>query len=98
MQGIPDEQVYPLLEHTSHFHVRGCREGFVQTRFTDNAIDFDAILPRLRDLGYGGWVTVEYVHDDRPGCSECDNIQEVVLFRDYLQARLADTVDAANHV
>jgi sugar phosphate isomerase/epimerase len=95
---MPDEQVYPLLEHTSHFHVRGCREGQVQTRFVDNAIDFDAIIPRLHDVGYDGWLTVEYVHDDRPGCSECDNIQEVVLFRDYLTARLTDLAATANRI
>jgi sugar phosphate isomerase/epimerase len=89
VQGMPDERVYPLMAHASHFHVRGCREGFVQTRFDENAIDFAAIVDRFADQGYEGWLSVEYVHDARPGCLECDNIQETVAFRDFLLERLS---------
>jgi sugar phosphate isomerase/epimerase len=89
VQGMPDERAYPLMAHTSHFHVRGCRDGFVQTRFDENAIDFTAILDRFAAQGYEGWLTVEYVHDSRPGCLECDNIQETVQFRDFLLQRLS---------
>jgi len=28
-------------------------------------------------------------HGDRPGCSECDDIQEAILFRDFLRDRRA---------
>jgi sugar phosphate isomerase/epimerase len=90
VQGMPDERAYPLMEHTSHFHVRGARDGFVQTRFDQNEIDFNEIVQRFADLGYNGWFTVEYVHDARPGCLDCDNIQETVQFRDFLRERIED--------
>lgn len=90
VQGMPDERVYPLLEHASHFHVRGCADGLVQTRYLHNVIDFAEIVRRFDALSYGGWLALEYVHDDRPGCSECDNIQETILFRDFLRERLAE--------
>ena len=95
VQGMPDERAYPLIAHASHFHVRGCAGGLVQTRFKDNAIDFAAIVRRFAELDYRGWLALEYVHDDRPGCSECDNIQETILFRDFLQDRLAELTAGA---
>jgi sugar phosphate isomerase/epimerase len=90
VQGMPDTRAYPLLPHASHFHVRGSSAGLVQTRFADNAIDFAEIVRRFDELGYGGWLALEYVHDSRPGCSECDNIQETMLFRDFLRRCLSE--------
>ena len=88
LQGIPDCDVEPLLDHARHVHCRGGREGYVQTRFQDNAIDFGRVIERLNELHYTGFFEIEYVHDEQgPGCSECDNLQEVINFRDFARAQ-----------
>jgi sugar phosphate isomerase/epimerase len=86
VQGIPDRDVEPLLEHARHFHMRGGARGLVQTKFEDNVTDFGRVLDRMAQVGYDGWVEIEYVHDSRPGCSDCDNIQEIRKFRDFARA------------
>jgi sugar phosphate isomerase/epimerase len=85
VQGIPDRQVEPLIAHARHFHMRGGARGLVQTRFEDNVTDFGRVLDRMAETGYDGWVEIEYVHDARPGCSNCDNIQEIRKFRDFVR-------------
>lgn len=89
VQGIPDAEVEPLLARSRHFHCRGGVAGKVQARFKDNTIDFGRIVERMRSIGYDGYFAIEYVHDERPGCSECDNIQEIMLFRDFARSRIA---------
>jgi sugar phosphate isomerase/epimerase len=85
VQGIPDREVEPLLAHARHFHMRGGAPGLVQTRFVDNVTDFGRVLDRMAEIGYDGWVEIEYVHDDRPGCSSTDNIQEILAFRRFVE-------------
>jgi sugar phosphate isomerase/epimerase len=89
VQGIPDREVEPLVAHARHFHMRGGARGLVQTKFEDNVTDFGRVLDRMAETGYDGWVELEYVHDDRPGCSNCDNIQEIRKFRDFVRAHEA---------
>jgi sugar phosphate isomerase/epimerase len=85
VQGIPDREVEPLISHARHFHMRGGAEGFVQTTFEDNVTDFGRVLDVMAAVGYDGWVEFEYVHDSRPGCSSCDNVQETMKFRDFVR-------------
>jgi sugar phosphate isomerase/epimerase len=89
VQGIPDREVEPLIAHARHFHMRGGAEGLVQTRFEDNVTDYGRVLDVMAQVGYDGWVEIEYVHDARPGCSNCDNIQENRKFRDFVRAHEA---------
>lgn len=89
VQGIPDRDVEPLIEHARHFHMRGGARGLVQTKFEDNVTDFARVLDVMARIGYDGWVEIEYVHDSRPGCSDCDNIQEIRKFRDFVRAHSA---------
>lgn len=89
VQGIPDREVEPLIEHARHFHMRGGAPGLVQTRFEDNVTDFGRVLDRMSETGYDGWVEIEYVHDERPGCSHCDNLQEVRKFAAFIASHEA---------
>jgi sugar phosphate isomerase/epimerase len=86
IQGIPDREVEPLVEHARHFHMRGGAPGLVQTKFEDNVTDFARVLDVMARTGYDGWVEIEYVHDARPGCSDCDNVQEIRRFRDFVRS------------
>jgi sugar phosphate isomerase/epimerase len=85
VQGIADREVEPLLQHARHFHMRGGAKGFVQTTFEDNVTDFGRVLDLMAAGGYDGWVEFEYVHDARPGCSSCDNVQETMKFRNFVR-------------
>jgi sugar phosphate isomerase/epimerase len=85
VQGIPDREVEPLIVHARHFHMRGGARGFVQTTFEENVSDFGRVLDVMATVGYDGWIEFEYVHDSRPGCSSCDNVQETMKFRDFVR-------------
>lgn len=82
--GMADASVEPLLTHASHFHIRGAKEGRLQTSFADNTIDYARVLTVLDTLAYAGWLGIEYVWIDWEHCNECDNLSETILFRDYI--------------
>jgi len=87
--GLPDAAVEPLIEHASHFHVRGARRDRLQVSFAENVIDYGRVLEALRETGYRGFVGVEYVWIDWERCNEVDNVSETILFRDFLRERMA---------
>lgn len=89
VQGIPDAEIEPLLEHTRMMHLRPGREGLVQSRLVDSTIDFERMVDRLAAIGFDGWLAIEFVHDERPGCQDCDVIQESRALIAQVQARLA---------
>jgi sugar phosphate isomerase/epimerase len=83
--GLPDRDVEPLIDHASHFHVRGAAKGRLQTSFKNNAIDYKRVLQRMNRAGYKGWLGVEYVWIDWEHCNEVDNLSETIQFRDFLR-------------
>jgi len=83
--GLPDADVEPLLKHASHFHVRGSRKDRLQTSFADNTIDYGRVVSILKQVGYAGYLGVEYVWIDWEHCNEVDNLSETILFRDFLR-------------
>ena len=85
-QGMPDGDAEPLIRHASHFHVRGARNGSLQTSFKNNTIDYRRILHVMDQTGYAGWLGIEYVWTEWEKCNECDNLSETILFRDFLRS------------
>ena len=83
--GMPDADIEPLVKHATHFHVRGARQGRLQTPFKDNTIDYIRVLRAMRKAGYQGYLGIEYVWIDWEHCNECDNVSETILFRDFLR-------------
>ena len=84
-RGIPDAEVEPLLEHATHFHVRGARKGRLQTSFKDNVIDYARIFEVMQQIGYRGYIEIEYVWIDWEHCNEVDNLSETILWRDFFR-------------
>ncbi|HLK55310.1 MAG TPA: TIM barrel protein, partial [Chthonomonadaceae bacterium] len=84
--GRPDAAVEPLMRYAGHFHVRGAREGRLQTSFAQNAIDYARVASLMQASGYSGWVGIEYVWIDWEHCNECDNLSETILFRDFFRS------------
>jgi sugar phosphate isomerase/epimerase len=88
-RGHPEEAVDPLFEHARHYHARCARTGRLQAPMKENTLDFERIVGRLEEVGYDGYLAVEYVWIDWERCNECDNVSETVLLRDRLRAALA---------
>ena len=86
LQGIPDEEVEPLLNFTSHFHARGACKGKLQASSKENTIDFPRVLRAMRKAGYDGYVALEYVWTEWMRCNEVDNLSETILLRDLLRS------------
>jgi sugar phosphate isomerase/epimerase len=85
-QGIPDEEVEPLLPHASHFHARGACKGKLQAAMKENVIDYPRILRKMKQTSYKGFIALEYVWIEWMRCNEVDNISETILLRDLLRS------------
>jgi sugar phosphate isomerase/epimerase len=83
--GVPDHEIEPLIAYASHFHARGARPGRLQASCNENIIDYARVLDAMRQVGYKGYVGVEYVWIDWEHCNEVDNLSETILMRDYLR-------------
>jgi sugar phosphate isomerase/epimerase len=84
--GLPDAAIERLVPYASHFHVRGARAGRLQASFARNAIDYKRVFEAMQTTGYVGWIGIEYVWIDWEHCNECDNLSEVIQFRDFFRA------------
>ena len=83
--GLPDSEVEPLIAHASHFHARGACPGRLQASLKENVIDYRRVLDVMRQVGYSGYVGVEYVWIDWEHCNEVDNLSETILMRDLIR-------------
>jgi sugar phosphate isomerase/epimerase len=90
-QGIPDEEVEPLLLHASHFHARGACKGKLQAAMRENVIDYPRILRKMKQTGYKGFIALEYVWIEWMRCNDVDNVSETILLRDLLRSADADS-------
>jgi len=84
--GIPDSEVEPMIEHTSHFHVRGAKKGRLQVNFNENVIDYKRIYRQMKKVGYKGWLGLEYIWIDWEDSNKSDNISETIQYRDFFRA------------
>lgn len=82
--GFSDGEIEPLAKWASHFHIRGTCRGRLQAPFKENAVDYARALRKLADVGYSGFHAIEYVWIEWERCNECDNLSEIILFRDFL--------------
>src|ERR1017187_1302403 len=88
-RGIGEAEVEPLIAYASHFHARGARKGRLQSSLKQNTIDYARILSVMKNLGYRGYIGIEYVWIDWEHCNEVDNLSEVILLRDFIRKNWA---------
>jgi sugar phosphate isomerase/epimerase len=87
-QGIPVEDVDPLLARTHHLHVRQAAPGVIQARTGEGVIDFPRIRDALIGMGYAGYFALEYQWEDGwLDFSRVDCIAETADSRDLLLDR-----------
>lgn len=84
-QGQTNESVHSLIPYASHFHARGGAKGKLQTIVKENQIDFKTILKRFEEVGYNGYICMEYVYQDWEGCNRTDNVSETILLKRQLE-------------
>jgi len=83
-QGQTNASVHPLIPHASHFHARGGAIGQLQTMVKENEIDFESIISKFKEIGYSGFMCLEYVHVDWEGCNRTDNVSETIRLHELL--------------
>lgn len=61
MQGVPLRETEWLMDRAIHAHVRDAAKGKIQTPLGEGEVDFDWMLRALKDRGYGGGFSIEYL-------------------------------------
>ena len=89
MTGESSARVHDLLPFASHVHVRGGAPERLQTSVDENAIDFVGMLTGLTQLGFDGFLALEYVWVDWKGCNRTDNVSETLLLRRVLESMIS---------
>lgn len=87
--GFPDSAVEPLLAHARHFHCRGAAPDRLQVPFHENTIDYGRVVRRMLEIGYSGYVGLEYVWSNWQDTNRTENTCETILYRDFVRATLA---------
>lgn len=87
-QSRDEQEADVLYPHARHYHARCATPGRLQSRMSDNTIDFERVINQLSAVHYESWVAVEFVWTDWEDCNQCDNISETILLRDRLAAAI----------
>ncbi len=82
MQGLELRETRPLLERAAHVHLRDAAPGAMQAPMGEGSVDFDWLSGALRDCGYSGDISIEYL----PGAG-FDAADSACRLRDYLRER-----------
>lgn len=64
MQGIPLAETTWIMDRAIHVHARDAGKGKLQAPLGEGEIDFDWMAAALRDRGFAGNVSVEYLQTD----------------------------------
>ena len=76
-RGFAADEVDHLLQHATHFHVRGVNSQSGATSLADDELDWPHILNIMDQTGYNGWLELEFGGN---------NLTDTVEFRDYLRS------------
>ncbi len=83
--GYRQEDIDLLAPHAAHVHLRQARPGVLQAKSNQGTINMDAMFGTLRDSGYQGALSLEYVHQDYMDTRYDDVLTETILLRDQFR-------------
>ncbi|MEG1473612.1 MAG: sugar phosphate isomerase/epimerase family protein [Christensenella sp.] len=83
--GIPDSEVEPLIKYATHFHARGAAKGVLQAVVAENTIDYARIVEVMQEVGYKGFIGVEYIWMEWQNANRVDNISEGIQLREIMK-------------
>lgn len=87
VQGYKLGDLYTLLPHAAHVHIRQAVKGRLQTPYAQGKLDLGMVLTDLRASDYHGALTVEYMTTiGWHGMMPVNITQETVKTRDELRA------------
>ncbi|MCA9839052.1 MAG: sugar phosphate isomerase/epimerase [Trueperaceae bacterium] len=86
--GYRQEEIDVLVPHAAHVHLRQARAGVLQAKLDEGSINFPALLATLKDVGYSGYLALEYVHQSYMNTLYDDVLTETVRMRDLVRAFL----------
>jgi sugar phosphate isomerase/epimerase len=86
--GYRQEEIDPLAPHAAHVHLRQARPGALQAKLAQGTINFAATIATLREAGYGGYLAIEYVHQEYMSTLFEDVLTETVQMRDLARGLL----------
>lgn len=84
--GYRQEEIDVLAPHAAHVHLRQARPGALQTKGNQGTLNMAAQFGTLRDAGYAGALSIEYVHQDYMATLYDDVLSETILMRDAFRA------------
>jgi sugar phosphate isomerase/epimerase len=84
--GYRQEEIDALAPYAGHVHLRQARPGALQTKLEEGTINFSDVFATLRDAGYGGALSCEYVNQTYFDTAHDDVLGETVKMRDLYRA------------
>ena len=84
--GYRQEEIDALAPYAGHVHLRQARPGALQTKLEEGTLNFPAMFAALRDAGFAGHVSSEYVHQGYFDTLHDDVITETIKMRDLFRA------------
>ena len=91
--GYRQEEIDPLAEHAAHVHLRQARPGELQAKGDQGTINMPALFGRLRDVGYQGAASLEYVHQDYMNTLFDDVLSETIALRDVYRTWVGENAE-----
>jgi sugar phosphate isomerase/epimerase len=79
--GYSQSNLDVLIPFAGHVHLRQAAPNKLQARWEEGVIDFPALIGRLKQTGYQGYLTLEYEHDKFWNMDQCDVLTETVKMR-----------------
>ncbi len=80
--GHTQVEIDALAPYAGHVHLRQAASGKIQARWAEGEIDFVAVMQLLKKIGYEGYVTLEYEHEEFWDMDKCDVMTETIKMRD----------------
>ena len=87
-QDIPQEEANGLIERSRHVHLRPAAPGRMQERPGEGTLDFEALLARLAEANYRGYLAFELIWQQWMECNELDCVSETATLREHIAEAL----------
>jgi sugar phosphate isomerase/epimerase len=82
--GHSQEAIDALASYAGHVHLRQAARGVLQARWDAGEIDFAKVVKNLIDVGYRGYLALEYEHDAWMGNDQVDVMAETIKMRNVV--------------
>jgi sugar phosphate isomerase/epimerase len=86
VSGYRQEEIDTLAPHAGHVHLRQARPGALQAKLEEGTLNFPAMFATLRDAGFSGYLSCEYVNQAYFDTVHDDVLSETVKMRDLFRA------------